>query len=252
MGATTAATKEGAATKTPYTVGSAEWAAALFGLLPKVAATPNNIANIQRIITVESAGNQAGYLRDNNPLNLNTYSTPHSSLPGGTIVHEFGIYVQTFPTVLAGLQATANQFNQDPALVKALQNNAPPAMFGGALSTSAWKSASYANATKFPTITPFTGSAVTTSLGGTPSGGITSVGDPSNVVGNVGTIASTTASSVPGISDVYDLVKDLTNPAKLKNVGIFVLGLALIGVGLVLTFAKEGEQALSAAAIVGA
>ncbi len=145
---------------------SAAWATELLHKL-NVSASPNNITNFQRWITVESAGNQAGFLRDNNPLNLNTYSTAHSSLPGGTIIAEFGIYVQTFPTVEAGIIATANQIEMEPELMKVLQNNGTAAEFGSALTTTAWASAGYANSKVFPTIAPFEGSST---IGSNPNG----------------------------------------------------------------------------------
>ena len=147
---------------TTKSISASVWAVALLEALQKAGykapITENNIENITRVIGAESAGNDAGFLRDNNPWNLNTYSSPHSSLPGGTIVHEFGIYVQTFPSVEQGIAAMVNQFKANPALLAALNNNASPALFGGALGKSGWSGASYANPTTFPTLTPYNGS----------------------------------------------------------------------------------------------
>jgi hypothetical protein len=244
MGASTGtSTTTTAKSGTLYTVTSEDWAAVLLGAI-KAPVTSNNIANVQRIIGAESGGNQAGFLRDNNPFNLNTYSTPHTSLPGGTIKQEFGIYVQTFPTIEAGVEATAAQFQDNPALLKAFQNNAPASVVGGALSTSAWSSAGYANATTFPTLNPFTGSQggeTTTEIGGTPSG-ITTVGDPSNVLGNTGTIAGSVADAT-GITYFVDLLKSIAGDG--KNIAIFAGGFILAGVGLVLFISttKEGKSA---------
>lgn len=163
---------------TSTTISSTDWVKVLIteinlelaakGSKQRVAATPNNIANIQRIIAGESAGNQAGFLRDNNPLNLGTWASPHSGLYGGTTINEFrsskypnGVWVNTFASPLAGAQATAqaivNQGN-NAALLKALQQNAPTAIFGGALSSSAWSGAGYASSTGIANYTPFTGS----------------------------------------------------------------------------------------------
>jgi hypothetical protein len=211
-------------------INTATWAAALLEKL-KAPVTATNIANIQRWIGVESAGNQAGFLRDNNPLNLNTYTSAHGSLPNGTIVQEFGIYVQTFPSVEGGITATANQISQSPALLAALKNSAPATMFGGALSQSAWKSGSYANSSSFAKLKPFSG---TSAVGGqgltfSPSKGVTAVKNAGKTVATVITAP---------ISTIDGLIKDITNPTTLKNVGIFVAGLALMGTGLLIFFAQ--------------
>jgi hypothetical protein len=122
------------------------------------------------MIGVETSGNQAGFMRDNNPWNLNTYVSPHNSLPGGHIVNEFGVNVQVFDSVEQGYAAYVNQLKSNPALLNALHTNAAPAAFGTALSKSGWSSGHYANATTFPTISPFTGSGAA-SLGGSGIGG---------------------------------------------------------------------------------
>jgi len=156
---------------TSTTVSSTDWVKLLIdeinlqliaqGSKQRVALTANNIANLQRIIAGESAGNQAGFLRDNNPFNLGTWSTPHSGVYGGTTIPEFGIYVNTFASPLAGARATAQSIvgqSNNSALLKALVNNSPTAIFGGALSSSAWKGAGYASPTGILKYSPFTGS----------------------------------------------------------------------------------------------
>lgn len=247
MGATT--TKPKAPTPVPIAVSSAQWAEALLKRLGKPV-TPTNIANIQRWIEVESAGNEAGFLRDNNPLNLNTYTSAHGSLPGGTIVPEFGIYVQTFPTIEAGIDATAKQIGLSPSLMKVLDHSGSAALFGGALSTSAWSSGSYANATKFPTITPFTGSSKSGSGvsgdvlhffndllgGGDPFFGSSTENDGAG--SDVSTAVGAGESIAGATESVGKFLGDITNPTTLKNVGIFVAGVALVVGGLVLFFAQ--------------
>jgi len=214
-------------------ISSAVWAAALLEKLKKPV-TAINIQNIQRWIEAESAGNQAGFLRDNNPLNLNTYTTRHGSLPNGSIVQEFGIYVQTFPSVEGGITATANQLEQEPALMAVLQQSGSASLFGGALSTTAWSSGSYANATAFPKLTPFTGSSAVGGQGLTfsPSKGITAVENAGKTVATVVTAPITAAVSVA------DFLAKISNPTTLKNVGIFVAGVALMGTGLLIFFAS--------------
>jgi hypothetical protein len=237
---------------------TAQWATAFLRALQakgyKAPVNATNIANIQRLIEVESAGNDAGFMRDNNPFNLNTWKTapsgvPHTSLPGGTIVQEWGVDVQTFPTVDAGINATVNQFVYNSSLVKVLDNSGSASMFGGALSNSGWSSASYANATTFPTISPFTGSsalpvpitaAEAKTLAGYATGQATiKAQNPVAVV----------KSAVSDVTSIAGLIGDITNPTTLKNVGIFVLGLGLAGVGLLIFFSQtKGAKAAEGAA----
>ena len=249
---------------------SDEWSAMLIeqinALLPsgskKILVTNNNIANIQRIIARESAGNQAGYLRDNNPLNLNTYSSPHSSLwPNlGQVVPEFGIYIQKFNSVQDGILATAYQFTSPntSATLSALQNNAPPAVFGASLSNSPWSSGSYANASVFPTIAPANISGTGQPLTVNPTG---TLGQINNYLKKYqpGLSAAETAAKDAGhaVTSVGGLIGKITNPTNLKNVGIFVLGMGLTITGLVIVFSQTkqarqlegmGKQAATVAA----
>ena len=100
--------------------------------------TQNNINNIERIMATEVAGQQGGFLRDNNPLNTGTYATPHSGLYGGHTVQEYGIYINKFSTPLAGAQGTARYLEQYGAnMIRALQQNAPTSIF--AASSPWWK-----------------------------------------------------------------------------------------------------------------
>jgi peptidoglycan DL-endopeptidase CwlO len=128
--------------------------------------TANNVANIERLIQGESAGNTGGFLRDINPFNLNTYASSHGSLSGGHIVNEFGIYVQVFDSLADCYAAYVSQLEVTTgpgaciALLAALGSSATAYDFGVALSTSAWSSAGYANGPTFEALTPFTGSAL--------------------------------------------------------------------------------------------
>ena len=220
---------------TTKSISASVWAVALLEALQKAGykapITENNIENITRVIGAESAGNDAGFLRDNNPWNLNTYSSPHSSLPGGTIVHEFGIYVQTFPSVEQGIAAMVNQFKANPALLAALNNNASPALFGGALGKSGWSGASYANPTTFPTLTPYNGSSA---VGGQ---GLTwSASAGAEAVKNAAKDAASVVTDP--LAAVATLIGDITNPTRLKNIGIFLAGLGLVVGGAVVFFAS--------------
>jgi len=238
-----------------------------------VALTDNNIANIQRMIAGESAGNQAGFLRDNNPLNLGTWASPHSGLYGGTTINEFrsskypnGVWVNTFASPLAGAQATAQAIVNQPnnsALLKALTNNSPTAIFGGALSSSAWSGAGYASSTGILKYSPFTGSSKANS--GLPTNvsittsGIHSAQDLQNVAGAAvnaatgglaGNIAN--ATGLGGVAGLGTLVGDLTSGTWWKRIGIGAGGIALIigGTVLFISQTQAGKQAIGVATTV--
>jgi hypothetical protein len=261
---------------TSTTVSSTDWVKLLIaeinlqliaqGSKKRVALTANNIANLQRIIAGESAGNQAGFLRDNNPFNLGTWSSPHSGVYGGTTIPEFGIYVNTFASPLAGAQATAQSIvgqSNNSALLKALVNDSPTAIFGGALSSSAWKGAGYASPTGILKYSPFTGSSSANS--GLPTNvsitttGIHSAQDLQNVAGAAvnaatgglaGNIAS--ATGLGGVAGLGTLVGDLTSGTWWKRIGIGAGGIALIigGTVLFLSQTQAGKQAIGVATTV--
>jgi len=248
----------------PYSnpTSTSQWATGLIDtldtLLPKgskpIPVTNNNVANIQRMIGAESGGNTAGFLRDNNPFNLNTWGSPHSSLSGGTIVPEFGSYVQTFPTAQAGITATANQLLQPNAAptIAALQSNAPASVFGGSLASGAWGGQSYANATTFPTLTPAN---LTATPGGstssTPSkwqqylnatGGYTPAGTNTGFITNpLGTIPAAVSSGIFG-----PITKFITAGA--ADITFVVFGLILIVIGLSVTFKGSGVDVMQSPA----
>jgi cell wall-associated NlpC family hydrolase len=132
----------------------------------------DNIANIQRQIGAESAGNNTplpgtlgpvGFLRDNNPWNLNTHPGTQSSMTGGHMVQAFGSNIQVFDSVSQGYLAYITQLEANPALLAAINSCATPTAYGTALESSGWSGQAYANRTTFPTLTPFTGSSAVTS-----------------------------------------------------------------------------------------
>ena len=258
---------------TSTTVTSTDWVKLLIaeinlqliaqGSKKRVPLTANNIANLQRIIAGESAGNQAGFLRDNNPFNLGTWASPHSGVYGGTVVPEFGIYVNKFASPEAGAQGTAQAIvgqSNNAALLKALQQDAPTAIFGGALSSSAWKGAGYASPTGINRFSPFTGSSPATA--GLPKNvsvtvnGVHSTQDVNNVLGAsvnaaTGGLAGNlaTATGLGGVAGLGTLVGDLTSGTWLRRIGIGAGGIALIigGTVLFLSQTQAGKQVIGAA-----
>ena len=262
------------ATSTPVT--STDWVKLLIaeinlqliaqGSKKRVPLTANNIANLQRIIAGESAGNQAGFLRDNNPFNLGTWASPHSGVYGGTVVPEFGIYVNKFASPEAGAQGTAQAIvgqSNNAALLKALQQDAPTAIFGGALSSSAWKGAGYASPTGINRFSPFTGSSPATSgLPKNVSFGASVMADK-GVVGNLATglggvaglvnpfgdLTSGLGGVANGVAGLGTLVGDLTSGTWWRRIGIGAGGIALIigGTVLFLSQTQAGKQVIGAA-----
>ena len=258
---------------TSTTVTSTDWVKLLIaeinlqliaqGSKQRVPLTANNIANLQRIIAGESAGNQAGFLRDNNPFNLGTWASPHSGVYGGTVVPEFGIYVNKFASPEAGAQGTAQAIvgqSNNAALLKALQQDAPTAIFGGALSSSAWKGAGYASPTGINRFSPFTGSSPATA--GLPKNvsvtvnGVHSTQDVNNVLGAsvnaaTGGLAGNlaTATGLGGVAGLGTLVGDLTSGTWWRRIGIGAGGIALIigGTVLFLSQTQAGKQVIGAA-----
>lgn len=239
-------------------ISPAVWADALIATINKIGGTSipetaNNIQNITRMITGETAGQQGGFLRDNNPLNLNTWGSSHSSLPGGQIVTMPGqggktVWVQQFDSVEQGLTETANTIlaPNNSAMLKALENNSPTAVFGGALSTSSWKSGGYASSSGISKYAPATG---TSAVGGV--GNTFSVSKGLKAVEHAGSdVAKPVAAAYDATVSVGKFLGDLTNPQNLKNVGIFVAGLALVGVGtIILISTTKTAHAVEGAAV---
>ena len=258
---------------TSTTVTSTDWVKLLIaeinlqliaqGSKKRVPLTANNIANLQRIIAGESAGNQAGFLRDNNPFNLGTWASPHSGVYGGTVVPEFGIYINKFASPEAGARGTAQAIvgqSNNTALLKALEQDAPTAIFGGALSSSAWKGAAYASPTGINRFSPFTGSSSTNA--GLPKNvsvtvnGVHSTQDVKNVLGAsinaaTGGLAGNlaTATGLGGVAGLGTLVGDLTSGTWWRRIGIGAGGIALIigGTVLFLSQTQAGKQVIGAA-----
>lgn len=93
----------------------------------KIPITVNNVETLLRPITGEgSMGQQGGFLRDNNPWNIGTWRGQHGGTYGGTTVDLYnnGIWINQFPSALAGARATA-QYLIDNHAYTALANNAP-------------------------------------------------------------------------------------------------------------------------------
>lgn len=218
------------------------WATALIQKLnssgAKVPLTANNINNLLRIVTGETAGQQGGFLRDNNPFNLNTWGSPHSNLPGTPgLVQMTGqggkpVWVQQFNSVEQGITYTAQTLlaGNNAALLSALRNNAPTTVFGGALANSSWKGAGYSSASGILNYQPFQGMGAVGGQGLTfsPSQGAAAVANAGKDVYGAGKAV------VSGAISTATFLGKISNPTTLKNVGIFAGGLVLAGAGFFL------------------
>ena len=229
--------------------------------------TGNNIANMTAWIRAEAQGNlfsngsTGNWLRDNNPLNINSTfdgATPVSHPGWGPNGSAVTVYTYTDP--LAGAQATADFISKNtPGVAQALKSNAPSDLLGAAIHASGWASGGYngANpvagggwlvdsngATSTPVdLTSFSGWIKKNILHGlTPTN--QGPGAIDNSVGNAIT------APLQGLQAIGSFFSDLTDPTKLKRVGIFLGGAALMTVGLVVFFASTdtGKKTISTAA----
>lgn len=152
--------------------------------------------------------------------------------------------VQSQGNVLAGLGLTASTLQHYPMITAALGDNVSLSAFATAVVNSTWNKGQ-ANTGTYNGLTPAQFVAQgPLSVGGTINNSLLTEAKQGPAGGVV-----TAATS--GVDSLTGLISDVTNPAKLKNVGIFVLGVALVGVGLVLllvgTEGKKVEQLVPAA-----
>ncbi len=253
MGTTTTTKKTATTAATPTL-----WVEALLTAIG-APITQNNVSNLGRVITGETAGQPGGFLRDNNPLNLNTWGSPHASLPNGHIVTMTGqcgktVWVQQFNTIQDGIKATADTIlsSNNASLLAALRNNVPTSMFGAALSTSSWKGGPYSSQKGITNYQPATGT-ITPGLGTNPTGLIGQITHPIEhgvnlMLGGGQPLTGEVKSVAAPITTTAGFIGKITDPTNLKNVGIFVGGLALTVTGLVILFsATKGKQVLEVA-----
>jgi hypothetical protein len=208
-------------------VSTSAWALGLLTLI-RAPITANNLSNVQLWIHNEqSAGSWAADAT--NPLGV---SGPNGVQPQGN--------------VLAGLTLTAStlQSGSYNAIVNALRNNAPTPIFAGAVIASPWNTgktggSTYAGRTlnQFIAMGPLV-------TGSTSNNGIVTQMEQ----GQAGSVVTPVVGAVKAVTSVGGLIGKITDPTNLKNVGIFVGGLALTVTGLVILFsATKGKQVLEVA-----
>jgi len=228
--------------------------------------TANNIANLTAWFRAESGANQfsngstGNWLRDNNPLNIN------STFEGATLQQHSWGNVYAYATPQAGAQATADfitKNSNDAGVAQALASNAPGQILGQAISTSSWAQGNYGGANPITSTGAWFADA--NGNGTQPiaaSSGATTVGFWQDLLKNLGTpgvggvggavsgVVSGASSAVSGVDAIGSFFSDLTDPAKLKRAGILVGGLAIMIASGVIFFASTdtGKQITSTAA----
>lgn len=240
MGSTTTSPISTVVSPSQGTVSTSQFArGVLVGL--KAPVTNNNIANVQRWLGLEQGSSAANWAQNQtNPLGVGT---------GGS--------VHPFTTPYEGIVATVNTLlgsSSYQPIVSSLQNNAPAPVFAQALVAAPWQSGqsggttySGQTAAQIAAMDPFVvgsnpGVANPTGLFGQygepalnfaaknlPGAGVVyqATGGVTNVVKGVG-------GAVSSVSSVGGFIGKITNPTNLKNVGIFMGGMALTIVGLVI------------------
>jgi len=223
--------------------------------------TANNIANMTRWIYAESNGNlfsngsTGNWLRDNNPLNIN--STWDGASPA---VHSWGT-VYTYADPLTGAKATADFIAKNtPGVASALKSDAPSSLLGSAIQAAGWASGGYGGAN------PVAGGAWLADSNGnaTSSIDLTSVSGwikknllhgltPTNQgLGAIDNAAGSAAnaSGLGALGSLSTFFSDLTDPTKLRRVEIFAAGAVLMVAGLVIFFASTdtGKKTIQTAA----
>lgn len=226
----------------------------------KIPYTFNNVNNIQRWMTAEEPS--SSWWHANNPLNINAS----------------GAGFDTFPNLSQAATSTANLIASGyPGILKALQQDASPALFSAAVVTSPWAGGRYGVAAAgapsqyivagrgldyIATLSP-------DSSGGASPGTVakTLPADAGAVIpanpfpGPLGAVAglATGGTSVPNIPIIGwadalgTLLSDLISANWWKRVGIFSLGVVLIagGVALFISTTKTGQRVESEAVQAG-
>lgn len=224
----------------------------------KAPVTNNNIANVQRWLGLEQGSSAANWLKDqNNPLGVTT--------PGAGVT--------PLSTPYEGVVATVNTLlgsNSYSPIVSSLRNNAHPLMFAQSLVSSPWQSGSSGGSTysgrtasQIAAMQPFGGPNPTGIFGQyfeTPAKGLLDVtaapilgpaafthGGATGFLQGAATGAKQTASGVSSaasaVTSIPAFLSKITNPTNLKNVGIFMAGMALTVTGLLILFSstKQGQ-----------
>jgi hypothetical protein len=204
--------------------------------------TANNVQNLQRWINAETGGQQGGWARDNNPLNMTGYGS-HPPANSSTFY--------SFSDLNAAADAFAGFMKQSnmSGISAALSANAPAPMFSAAVVASPWAGGHYGGSPTAIAKTPPAADAPTTKNGG--PGLLGQIGNAAWDVANTATFGALGAgsSAIDTASAFVTLASDLTSPTWWRRIGIGAAGLAVMTVGLVVFFASTntGQETVTAA-----
>ena len=219
-------------------VSTQQWADALLTLIG-APVNQSNEANIQTWLSHEQDASSwtSGALGEtaqqiqSNPLGVGGAGNhPTSIFQGLTDTAE--TLLQGYPSIVGALKLNT-QGGKDPS-------SGPTQAFAAAVVASPWENGygkpSYGSVTNFLANSPL--------VAGTASAGA-QTGTGFSVTKGADAVKTAVGDVVSPVTSVAGLIGDITNPTTLKNVGIFVAGFILAGVGLLIFFSttKEGKLA---------
>jgi hypothetical protein len=250
------------ASKTAKKAAPTTWSTAAWATLAlhdaNLPVTANNVENLQRWITAETGGQQGGWARDNNPLNMQLNAAPPAS----------SATYYTYPTLEDSAQAFADYMgmNNYTQVRAGLAQNAPAQVFSAAVVASPWDGNGHygGNPSYIASLSPTIASSekAISAVSSDWVNDIPGAGIAKDVFGGVGSGLSDVA-NITGLSDVADgvssassalgeigtLAGDLVSPTWWKRIGIGAFGIALIigGFAIYASQTKAGQQAVSVA-----
>ena len=229
---------------TDTSVSTGAWAKALLTLIG-APVNDSNVANIQTWLAHEQdssswakgAQGETAQQIQSNPLGV-----------GGAGNHPSSVF--------AGLTLTAETLLTNPSyglIVKSLQSNTqtsatPTTSFAAAVVNSPWQSGNTTSGSYGKNVSSFLNrgqlEVTTEGLLGTVINYVDGKAEGFSYSNGAKAVANAAKDVAAPVTTVAGLIGDITNPTKLKNVGIFVLGAVLVVGGLVIFFAatKPGQD----------
>ena len=187
-----------------------------------------------------------------------TYLTGHNNPlavtnAGGTPIPGNSAGVQSYSNWLTGLAATVADIKANPAMLSALQSGASCQQYGGAVAKSNWEGSGGTNASYGAAVA---GSCNNPAVTGAPTSAafgqaLANSNLGPNILSELGNpalaAAGVAASAVSDTASIATFLGDLTDPTKLRRVGVFVLGAAIFVIGLAgfISTTKEGQKVIS-------
>ena len=172
---------------------------------------------------------------------------------GGTPIPGNSAGVQSYSNWLTGLAATIADIKANPAMLAALQNGSSCQQYGGAVAKSNWEgkggtNASYGAGVASACNLPAVKNATSNSAFGQALANSNLAPNILSELGNPALgAAGVAASAVSDTASIATVLGDLTDPTKLRRVGVFALGavIFLIGMAGFISTTKEGQKVIS-------